>query len=98
MTPMYTNLYNENMLYAGGFQGLCNKCGVYGHKASDCYALGSAPTPQFQTTVANTCPTPTAPIFHANPATSAPVAQGPTGVSYFVNNRGQPYRYQGICE
>jgi hypothetical protein len=42
---MYTNLYNESMLYAGGFRGHCNKCGIYGHKASDRRAPGSARTP-----------------------------------------------------
>jgi hypothetical protein len=43
-------------------------------------------------TVANTFPTLTAPVSHANPVTSDPVAQGPPGVSSYVNNRGQPYR------
>jgi hypothetical protein len=86
------------MLYTGGFCGRCNKCGGYCHKASDCHAPSSASFPQFQTTVADTFPTTVAPVSHANPATFAPIAQGPPGVLSYVNNRGQSYRYQGICE
>jgi hypothetical protein len=37
------------------------------------------------------------PTAFANPASSAPFAQGSTTAPSYVNARGQPYRYQGIC-
>jgi hypothetical protein len=43
MANTYTNQYHESMLYAGGLRGRCNKCGMYGHKASDCHIPGSSP-------------------------------------------------------
>jgi hypothetical protein len=61
MANTYTNPYHESMLYAGGFRGHCKKCGMYGHKASDCLIPGSSPSLQLQTTVANAFPAPTAP-------------------------------------
>jgi hypothetical protein len=37
------------------------------------------------------------PTAYAHPASSAPVAQGPATAPSYVNARGQPYCYQGIC-
>jgi hypothetical protein len=32
MANTFTTQYHESMVYAGGFRGRCNKCGMYGHK------------------------------------------------------------------